>query len=160
MGAASAAISPLGLGLDIIEHRVLMCMRGGARRRTVALRMDGQSRRRDGHAREESGCKVGGATTAMAKATGGRRRRMGSTPTHAHLFISRVHQIRPLRLLPPHDVHYKGNIPIISREDHTRLFAGRASNDLSSEFRSSANTKRHQVTEMTTRLLSPHITLT
>jgi hypothetical protein len=37
MGAASAAISPLGLDLDLMEHKVLMCMCSGARRRTAAL---------------------------------------------------------------------------------------------------------------------------
>jgi hypothetical protein len=37
MGAASAAISPLGLDLDLMEHKVLMRMRGGARCRMVAL---------------------------------------------------------------------------------------------------------------------------
>jgi hypothetical protein len=37
MGATSAAISQLGLDLDLIEHKVLMRMRGGARRRMVVL---------------------------------------------------------------------------------------------------------------------------
>jgi hypothetical protein len=47
---------------------------------------------------------------AMVTATGGRRGRMGSTPARAHLFISGDHQIRPLRLLPPHNAHYNGYI--------------------------------------------------
>jgi hypothetical protein len=37
MEAASAAISPLGFGLDIIVHKVLMRMHGGARRGVVVL---------------------------------------------------------------------------------------------------------------------------
>jgi hypothetical protein len=41
MGAAATAISLLGLDLDLIEQRVLMRMRSGARRKTMALRTDG-----------------------------------------------------------------------------------------------------------------------
>jgi hypothetical protein len=37
MEAAFAAISPLGFGLDLMEHKVLMRMGGGARRRAVVL---------------------------------------------------------------------------------------------------------------------------
>jgi hypothetical protein len=37
MEAASAAISLLGFGLDLMEHKVLMHMSGGARRGAVVL---------------------------------------------------------------------------------------------------------------------------
>jgi hypothetical protein len=37
MEVVFAAISPLGFGLDLMEHKVLMCMRGGARRGVVVL---------------------------------------------------------------------------------------------------------------------------
>jgi hypothetical protein len=68
---------------------------------------------------------------------------------------SGVHQVRLLRLLPPYDAHHNGSIPIISREDHAGFFANRLSNDLNSEFRSSATTKRHQVTLMTNKIDDP-----
>jgi hypothetical protein len=84
-------------------------MRGGARHETAVLRKDGQSRRWDGGAREESDCEARGATAVTVTATGGRRGRMGSTPTRVALFIG-GHPIRPLRLLPPYDAHYNGYI--------------------------------------------------
>jgi hypothetical protein len=37
MEAASATTSPLGFGLHLMEHKVLMHMRGGARRGVVVL---------------------------------------------------------------------------------------------------------------------------
>jgi hypothetical protein len=37
MEAASAAISLIGFGLDLMPHKVLMCMHGGARRGAVVL---------------------------------------------------------------------------------------------------------------------------
>jgi hypothetical protein len=73
MGAAAAAISPLGLDLDLIKQRVLVRMRGGVRRETVVLRKDGRSRRQDGGAREESDCKATGVMAAIATTTGRRR---------------------------------------------------------------------------------------
>jgi hypothetical protein len=72
---------------------------------------------------------------------------------------SRVHWVRPLWLLPPYDAHRNDSIPIISREDHTRIFTKQVSYDLNLEFRSSVTT-HHQVTMMTTRSMSPHVTFT
>jgi hypothetical protein len=74
-----------------------------------------------------------------------------------------VHPIRPLRLLPLYDAHYNGYILTISREDHARLFAGRASHNLSSEFRSSDTPLSlghpNDRTSITSRSTSPHVTL-
>jgi hypothetical protein len=69
-GAASAAISLLGLDLDLIEHKVLVRMRGGARCRTVALCTNGQSQRWDERAREERSYKAERATAVIATTTG------------------------------------------------------------------------------------------
>jgi hypothetical protein len=74
MEAASAAISPLGFGLDLMVHKVLMRMRGGAWRGVLVLvrgwlKLDTGWRRAE--AKWPQGC--GEATTAEVRATGGRR---------------------------------------------------------------------------------------
>jgi hypothetical protein len=70
---------------------------------------------------------------------------------------------RLLKLLPLYDAHHNGSIPIISREDHAELFTKGVSNNLSSEFRSSETTLSSghpdDHTSITTRSISPHVTL-
>jgi hypothetical protein len=74
MEAAFAAISLLGFGLDLMVHKVLMCMRGGARHGAVVLAC-GWTELETGWRREKAnwpqGCKE--ATAAEVRATGGRR---------------------------------------------------------------------------------------
>jgi hypothetical protein len=88
MGAASAAISPLGLELDLMEHKVLMRMRSGARCKSggASNQMAGVDDWMEARAREAV-ARLRGTTTVRATASGGRRGRMGSTLTRAALFI-------------------------------------------------------------------------
>jgi hypothetical protein len=141
MGAASAAISPLGLNLDLMEHKVLMCMRSGAWCRMAAL-VHGWSKPATKwmHARgkRSQGC---GSYGGNDNSDGRKKRANGVNPDLSHSIYRGVHWICPLRLLPPYDAHYNGSFPIISREDRARFFVNRLSHNLSSEFRSSAMNK-------------------
>jgi hypothetical protein len=86
MEAASAAISPLGFGLDLMVHRVLMCMCGGARRGVVVLargRPELETRWERAQEKRPQGC--GEATTTGVRVAGGRRRAIGVNldPSHS-----------------------------------------------------------------------------
>jgi hypothetical protein len=104
MEVASAAISPLGFRLDLMEHKVLMRMRGGAQRGMVVLAR-GWSELEIGWMRAQEkqpqGC--GEATTARMKVTGGRRRANGVNPDPSRSIYMGIHRIFPLRFLPSYN---------------------------------------------------------
>jgi hypothetical protein len=88
IGAASAAISTLGLDLDLSKQRVLMRMRSGARHGAAALAHGWPEPGENRRAREKNGCKAAGSTAAaVVIATGGGTRRVWSTLTRVVLFI-------------------------------------------------------------------------
>jgi hypothetical protein len=82
MEAASVAISPPGFGLDLMKHKVLMRMRGGAwcKSGSASARMARAGDWMEARAREVV-ARLRGVTTARATTTGGRKGRMGSTAT-------------------------------------------------------------------------------
>jgi hypothetical protein len=139
--ASSAAISSLGFGLYLMVHKVLMRMRGGARRRAVVLAGRWPEPGTGWKcAQERSGRKATGCYDGESDATGGRRGRMGSTPTRAALFIGgstgsvRCGSFRRTTC-------FNDSIPINSREDCTGFVINILSHDLNSGFRTSAINK-------------------
>jgi hypothetical protein len=111
MGAASATISPLGLDLDLIEHRVLM-----------------RSARMAGAGGEMDACEREAAQSCGSYGSDGdsdARKKWASRSIYRG-----VHPISSLWFLPPYDAHYNGSILIKSREDRAGFFANRLSNDL------------------------------
>jgi hypothetical protein len=84
MEAASAAISQLGFKLDLMVHRVLMHMHGGARHGVVVLargRLELETGWERAHQKWTQGC--GEATTVGVRVTG-RRRGNGVNPDPSH----------------------------------------------------------------------------
>jgi hypothetical protein len=145
MGAAPAAISTLGLDLDLSKQRVLMRMRSSARRGAVMLAhrwpdpVMGQTRTQR---KQSQDC---GSYGGDGQSDGRKKKGECGQPDPCASIYSGVHRVRPLGLLSLYDAHRNGSIPIISREDCAKFFVNRLSGDLNSEFRSSATTKRHQV---------------
>jgi hypothetical protein len=139
---ASVAVSKLGFGLDLMVHRVLMSMRGGARRRVVVL-VRGRPELKVGWecTQERSGRKiVGKLQRRKRERREEEEERMGSTPTRAALFIggsTGSAHCGPFR----RTTCYNGSISIILREDCTRFVVNKLSHDLNSEFRSSGTSK-------------------
>jgi hypothetical protein len=91
MEAASAAISSLGLGLDLIEHTVLMHIRVGARRSGGAsARMAGAGDWMEARTREVA-ARLQGATTARSDCDGRKKRANGVNPDPSHSIYRGVH---------------------------------------------------------------------
>jgi hypothetical protein len=141
MGAASATISPLGLELDLMEHKVLMRMRGGARCKSdgASALMAGVGDWMEARAREAV-ARLRGATVTRATTTGGRRGRMGVNPNPSHSIYRG--SSGSARCGSFHRTTcYNGSILVISRDDCAGFIVNRLSHDLNSEFGSSAANK-------------------
>jgi hypothetical protein len=138
MEVAYAAIPPLGFGLDLMVHKVLMRMRGGAWCEVVVL-VRGWPKLETGWWRAQAKWPqvYGEATAAEVRAAGVRRRVNGVNPDLSRSTYrgstgsARCGSFRRI-------MRYNSSIPIISQEDCAGFIVNRPRHDLNFEFRSSA----------------------
>jgi hypothetical protein len=104
MEVAYAAIPPLGFGLDLMVHKVLMRMHGGAWCEVVVLvRGWPKLETRWWRAQAKWPQVYGEATAAEVRAAGVRRRVNRVNPDPSRSTYRGVHWIYPLRFLPPYN---------------------------------------------------------
>jgi hypothetical protein len=142
MEAASAAIPPLGLVLDLILRKVLTCMRKrsttwSAGASVWLARVEGWMGVGAGARRSQDRYSAAESDNSGSNSDGRKMKENGVNPASGRPIYRAVHRIYSLRFLPPYNTPQRLYPEKFARRSR-RIFANKLQLQSKSEFRSSA----------------------